>query len=289
MQSRESKNRTRHHPLRLVLLALILFCNNMQSTAQDVFFDTFYVYFKIGSPRIEPDQKIRLDSLSQFLQKEGNRLLIYGYADYLGSRKPNYGLSALRAKTVARYLIQQGVSDQKILQIAAAGQIDERGVEPHGNQQYRSVAIFIRRNQTATTKTSKSELQVQLSETQIGNTFELKNVYFPRGRSRLTPQAIEEIQELLVWLKENPKVKIRLEGHVCCVEPWEDAFDEDFRDAFLSRNRARSIYSYLIRNGIPRSRIEYKGYGKSRALTHPDRTIEEQQKNRRVEVRIIER
>lgn len=269
------------------LLTLLIF--SMEVKAQDQFFDTFYVYFKIGSSVLETEQKQRLDSLSAHLLAEKNRMLIYGYADYLGSRKPNYGLSAARASTVSRYLKSKGIEQEKILQTAAAGQIDERGDEAHGNQQYRSAAIFIRKNQSKEHLQAHSELQKNLIETPVGEAFELENIYFPRGKSRLTPEAIEVIQELLAWLKANPKVKIRLEGHVCCVEPWEDAYDEDFRDAFLSRNRARSIYSYLVRNGVSRSRLDFKGYGKSRPITHPDKTMEEQQKNRRVEVRIMER
>jgi hypothetical protein len=56
-------------------------------------------------------------------------------------------------------------------------------------------------------------------------------------------------------MKENPTLEILIGGHVCC-----------FNDMRLSVLRAKTIYDYLVENGIDKSRMKYKGYGLSKPL-----------------------
>ena len=49
------------------------------------------------------------------------------------------------------------------------------------------------------------------------------------------------MNELLSVMQKNKKLKIEIQGHICCAP-------EDFGD--LSTARARAVYDYLIKNGI---------------------------------------
>ena len=83
-------------------------------------------------------------------------------------------------------------------------------------------------------------------------------------------------------MQENPKLKIKIEGHVCCLP-------DNYTYYSLSENRARAVLDYLLDNGIDLSRMQYEGFGSSRKAVKPERTPEDQQKNRRVEIRILEK
>jgi len=57
----------------------------------------------------------------------------------------------------------------------------------------------------------------------------------------------------------------------------------------LSVRRAKFVFDYLIKNGIPAERLSFKGYG-NWEMRYPKATSnKEQELNRRVEIRILER
>ena len=99
------------------------------------------------------------------------------------------------------------------------------------------------------------------------------------------------LQKLLKTLKDNPKLKVEIQGHVCCTNNGEDGVDADYdtREPKLSENRAKAIYEYLIDKGIAKSRLTYKGYGRSKPKEPIEDTPEKEQANRRVEILILEK
>ena len=53
--------------------------------------------------------------------------------------------------------------------------------------------------------------------------------------------------------------------------------------------RALAVYNYLITNGIEADRLRHKSFGSTRPLHKiPEKTEEERNENRRVEIQIIE-
>lgn len=101
-------------------------------------------------------------------------------------------------------------------------------------------------------------------------------------------QSIPVLEELLATLKENSQLKIEIQGHICCMPGDEDGMDLDTKEMSLSENRAKLVFNYLVRNGIDESRLTYKGYGHTQPKVKPERTPEEEQMNRRVEIKVLE-
>ncbi|MBL7720104.1 MAG: OmpA family protein [Flavipsychrobacter sp.] len=131
--------------------------------------------------------------------------------------------------------------------------------------------------------------ELDISQVKPGETFVLRNIYFFPQSHSVREESIPEMERLANTLKKYPKLKIQVEGHICCVLDYPDAFDVDAQDNHLSVNRSKYIYEYLLSKGIGRDRVQYAGFGRSRPIVEHERTEEEANKNRRVEIRVLEK
>ena len=105
----------------------------------------------------------------------------------------------------------------------------------------------------------------------------------------MKPESAETLEKLYQVMKDNPSLKISIEGHVCCIQEDEpDALDNDTHELLLSVNRAKAIYGYLVSKGIDATRLKYIGYGKRRPIIAEEMSEEDAERNRRVEVRVME-
>jgi len=104
-------------------------------------------------------------------------------------------------------------------------------------------------------------------------------IYFDFDQSVLKDESIPELERTIEFLRENPNVKISLEGHT------DDQGADDYNDK-LSKQRADAAKTYLVNAGIEESRIKTMGYGKRRPLVKGT-SDEARATNRRVELKII--
>ncbi len=105
----------------------------------------------------------------------------------------------------------------------------------------------------------------------------LKTVYFEPGRAALTPEAFDELDKIIQFLKENRDKKVFVSGHCALYSSEEGRLQ-------LSEMRASNVYWYLRDRGWkPRTTPDVSGFGGTQFLTaDPD----SQGLNRRVEIRI---
>ncbi len=113
----------------------------------------------------------------------------------------------------------------------------------------------------------------------VGRKVELKNVLFETGKATLLTDSYATLDDLVQWMQENPQVEIRLEGHT-------DRLGDSQQNLALSLDRVIAVKRYLTGKGIAADRIQTKGYGDTRPLTHGT-SEEERRKNRRVEFVIV--
>ncbi len=95
----------------------------------------------------------------------------------------------------------------------------------------------------------------------------------------MKPDSYVELENLYRFLKNNPQIKIEISGHT-------DNTGSETHNKTLSENRAKSVYNYLINNGIEKSRLTFKGYGSSNPV-NTNNTEKERQNNRRTEFKIL--
>ena len=106
------------------------------------------------------------------------------------------------------------------------------------------------------------------------------DVLFPTNSSYLTDQAKTELAKLADMLKRQGGKKIRVDGHT-------DATGTAEYNVWLSEKRAVSVKNFLVEHGVSERLISTRGLGQ----THPvdtNKTPEGRQKNRRVEVNILD-
>ena len=87
------------------------------------------------------------------------------------------------------------------------------------------------------------------------------------------------LTEVYNFLSKNPKVVVEVAGHT-------NNLPSDSYANKLSTNRAQSVADWLVKKGIPDSRVQYKGYGKTMPIA-PNTTDVGKKKNQRVEIRIL--
>lgn len=128
-----------------------------------------------------------------------------------------------------------------------------------------------------------------VKELKRDSTYLLSNITFQPDRHEFRPGCDGDTYVLYQRLMDNPRLKIMIEGHVCCISAEAtDALDVGTNEPSLSVNRAKEIYKCLIDRGIDSSRIKYAGLGKHKPIIPDERTEEEAAINRRVEIRVLE-
>jgi outer membrane protein OmpA-like peptidoglycan-associated protein len=123
------------------------------------------------------------------------------------------------------------------------------------------------------------EEKIQLSKR--GTLIRLNDIFFYLNSFALLPTSKRGIDELLYVLTNYPKLKIELQGHICCV-------DKDVKN--LSEDRAKQVKRILISEGISEKRIKVKGFGVSKPkFAIPEKSEYEASRNRRVEIMILDK
>ena len=286
-------------------LLTILFCSLLVPAFGQKATDTFRLYFDLNVPSLNKSMENKIDLLI-FNDKiiSGSKVMIIGYADYLGTEGYNQDLSMKRAQNVKNYLVKYGLNANDIELCVGKGKIERSGMTSRdGYPVDRRVDIVVNNmvsrpvRKPATDKKGKKDTLSNVVLTNIeemkklrpGTTFQLKNVYFPADRHIIKPESYPTLVKLYTVLRDNPGLKISIEGHVCCItNDVADALDIDTQETTLSVNRAKEIYDYLVSKGIDPDRLKYAGFGKRRPVIKYERNEEDAEKNRRVEIRIVD-
>jgi len=116
---------------------------------------------------------------------------------------------------------------------------------------------------------------------EIGESIQLKNVFFVQSRSALLPESYPELDRLVRIMNDNQTIEIQLEGHT-------DGRGDPRANLALSEERVEAVKQYLIAKGISEKRIVGKGFGGARPMVSND-TEENRQLNRRVEFKITKK
>jgi OmpA-OmpF porin, OOP family len=99
---------------------------------------------------------------------------------------------------------------------------------------------------------------------------------FASGSVNILPAAYEELNVLVMEMKEHPASRWRIEGYT-------DNMGSDEINRRISRQRAEAVRDYFVSRGISSSRFEVLGFGKGNPVAS-NNTEEGRAKNRRVRI-----
>lgn len=101
-------------------------------------------------------------------------------------------------------------------------------------------------------------------------------INFDTNKATIKPESRPIIDEIALLLKQNPALKVSIEGHT-------DNTGTPARNKTLSQERAQSVVAAITSMGIDMSRLSAVGWGQERPVAD-NRTEEGKAKNRRVEI-----
>jgi len=237
-----------------------------------------------------------------------------GHTDNSGKSATNYALSKKRAKRVYDYLVNAGISPERLTWKGYGPS------QPIATNKYKTTRAQNRRievkliskkkedftrlvEEEDTTSNSNEETtttpevvvpkEEKLVTTQAGTVADLaaspKNytsgdkllmaqVKFEPYSTNISDPNCSDLVALLKALKSNPSLKVELSGY-------SDNSGDPVGNVTLSQSRAKSVYQFLLDNGVSEKQITYKGYGPKNPR-YTNATKEGRAKNRRIEVTV---
>jgi outer membrane protein OmpA-like peptidoglycan-associated protein len=123
-------------------------------------------------------------------------------------------------------------------------------------------------------------IEIGLNRIEIGAEMNLYNIYFETDSFRILPSSEPELEKLVIFLRNNPELKVEIQGHT-------DNTGRPEHNLALSELRAKSVVEYLVINRIEPHRLQFKGFGESRPVA-ANETEEGKMLNRRTTVKIDE-
>lgn len=226
----------------------------------------------------ESDQFIPVDfsHLDSFLRQHPDYTIlsaqIESSCDDVGDDDYNRRLAIRRAKALSdslanRYGISSKTFGKGELQLIGTDTLTERAA----NRQSKLCLVY--------------EIPAPVSAPMVlkaGEKLTLRNLLFFPGHNDLRPGSKPTLDSLASALKQNPKLKIHIIGHVCCTPAGKDGLDMETGIENLSVARAQRVYDLLILSGIPANRLSFEGRGGNEPLGQGDNY------DRRVEIEVRE-
>lgn len=90
---------------------------------------------------------------------------------------------------------------------------------------------------------------------------DFQHINYDLDQSSIRLDAAAILDKLIVYLKENPDLMIKIESHT-------DSRSDDVYNMILSKKRSRSAFDYIVSKGIDADRITYYGFGESRLINN---------------------
>jgi outer membrane protein OmpA-like peptidoglycan-associated protein len=262
--------------------------------------DTLRLYFAINETSSAINNS-RMDSAIKALNGQLTDVGIFGYADFLSNESYNISLSQKRANLVKDYLLSRTASSQlNVYACEGKGEkLSRDNSSPEGEPKQRRVDVYFEpitiiniseaRLETPKDSTPETQANKKLEDLKAGESLTIAGLSFVPGRHMILNSSAPALQKLLQTLKANPKMKVEIQGHVCCTDNGEDGIDLDTRQKKLSENRAKAIYDYLVEKGIDPKRLTYKGYARTKPKEPVEDSPKKEQANRRVEIMVVEK
>lgn len=282
------------------LLSLFLFVLTYVHVGAQKYQTVRTVFFDSGKSSMNKSSVLMIKNLhdSLFQKSVVTSIRVFGYCDSIGSVAYNDSLSLKRAQTVKAELQNLGFPDSvfRILKGYGKNYPVNNNDDSMQRQLNRRVTLSIDydvkseiNSQSKIQNPTPNKSNIDTSNLAVGARIELKNIYFVGGSHQFLKSSDSTLFELLSLMLGMPTLEIEIVGHICCLPSnYIDGIDQETGLQNLSKARSIAVGDYLIKNGISRARLRFKGMGPKQKITQ-ESNLEEQARNRRVEIVVIKR
>ena len=123
------------------------------------------------------------------------------------------------------------------------------------------------------------EKQIDVKPMEKGEAYTINDILFESNSSKLKESSKIVLDGFVDWLLVNKELNIEIQGHTDDIGP-------DKANLALSMDRSFSVMEYLIKNGVEKSRLKFKGYGESNPKV-PNTSSKSRSINRRTDFLIF--
>jgi len=123
-------------------------------------------------------------------------------------------------------------------------------------QQEGSVPVTVTVTCPTDNKTASDSVNIAVTRPPVRN-YTFEDVHFDFDRYSLRPEATRILDDAVTAMRENPTLRLTIEGHTCNIGTAE-------YNLALGDRRANSVKDYLVSRGIPTDRLQTISYGEER-------------------------
>ncbi|TNF45960.1 MAG: hypothetical protein EP305_12510 [Bacteroidetes bacterium] len=116
---------------------------------------------------------------------------------------------------------------------------------------------------------------LEVKELKVGEAYTINDILYATNSAELSKRSKFILDGFARFLKENPTIKVAIQGHT-------DDVGDDNKNLVLSEERAVGVKDYLISQGIKSDRLSAKGYGETQPKL-PNTSESNRAKNRRTD------
>ncbi|HCA82795.1 MAG TPA: hypothetical protein DEP18_03345 [Flavobacteriales bacterium] len=131
----------------------------------------------------------------------------------------------------------------------------------------------------ANSSTVVKAADLKAEKLEIGKAYTIKDILFASNSFELSAASKFVIDQFIVFLKENPNIKIAIHGHT-------DDRGVPAENLKLSDNRAKAVMDYIVSKGVAANRLSAQGFGQNKPKA-PNTSEENRRQNRRTEFVIV--
>jgi peptidoglycan-associated lipoprotein len=123
-------------------------------------------------------------------------------------------------------------------------------------QQEGSVPVTVTATCPTDNKTASASVNIQVTRPPA-RSYTFEDVYFDFDRYTLRPEATRVLDEAVSALREDPTLRVTIEGHTCNIGTAE-------YNLALGERRATAVRDYLVSRGVTTDRLQTISYGEER-------------------------
>lgn len=218
------------------------------------------IYFDFNKSTLKFESTTELNNLYKLLNSHPSlHVEISGHTDNVGRKKYNQNLSEARAKAVYEFLLNKGIDKSRLITVGygdtrpTVSNLTPEGRKINRRTEFEIVDIDKSTNgliafNSNTGKTVKSYFPNQ--DTGVETLLPFKAHFLYNNGSFLTQYSKLRLNILIELAKKEKDVKISIVGY-------ED-FEMEDSEKSLSKERARTVYNYLVKNGLTKDQLEIR-------------------------------